>query len=252
MDKKIIIKIILDGEIIFSKPFLLNETLANIREKIKHRIKISFNFLDQDENLIVIENENNIILENIIKGNYINLKSIQDNEFLLKIFLNEKFIISLNCSTKDKLNKIRNLINNKIEMNFIFLDGDGNSIDIIDEEDFTIEDIVNNEIVKIKNNSLNDFMKKSLSMGIIKNDSYEKTNEAFNITQLINKKEIDFSKYDILKKRDDLTFYKYSNIQRKLSDKLVYQYFYDGFEEEYLNAYIILFWEKLEMVRQLQ
>ena len=46
----------------------------------------------------------------------------------------------------------------------------------------------------------------------------------------------------MLEKREDLTYYKYSNIQRQSGHDLVYQYYYDNFEvEDYNNAYVILF-----------
>ena len=202
------------------------QTLATVRETIKTRIAIPFNFLDRNDKPLKLEKENDITLENIIAHNSINLKSIKENDFSIKIFLNGDNIISLNCSKKDNLNEIRNLINNKIQLNFIYLDEDGNSIDITDENDFLVEDIVKNDIINIVNI-----------------DTSNKINEIINNPELENKKEIDFSKYEIIKKHNyGFTFYKYSNIQSiKHSGGYINQYFYDDIEEEDLHAYIVLF-----------
>jgi len=46
----------------------------------------------------------------------------------------------------------------------------------------------------------------------------------------------------VLEKRDDLIYYKYSNIERTSNHKLVYQYFFDKYKaEDYTNAYVVLF-----------
>ena len=55
---------------------------------------------------------------------------------------------------------------------------------------------------------------------------------------------IDFSKYEILERKedDDLTLYKYSNKEYISKEKLVYQHFYDEFSaHDFNNAYVVLF-----------
>ena len=44
---------------------------------------------------------------------------------------------------------------NEIKENFNFLDDDGNEIDENDEEDFKLEDILKNDIIKLKSNNSN-------------------------------------------------------------------------------------------------
>ena len=62
----------------------------------------------------------------------------------------------------------------------------------------------------------------------------------------MEKIEFDFSKYEILEKRDDLITYKYSNTTYISNHNLVYQYFYDDFSsDDYKNAYVILFIGKI-------
>ena len=56
----------------------------------------------------------------------------------------------------------------------------------------------------------------------------------------INKKRIvDFSKYEIIKKRKDLTIYKYYNVKRENNLDLFYQYFFDCFKaSDYESTYV--------------
>lgn len=69
----------------------------------------------------------------------------------------------------------------------------------------------------------------------------------------MEKIEFDFSKYEILEKRDDLITYKYSNTTYISNHNLVYQYFYDDFSsDDYKNAYVILFIGKIGDVKQQQ
>ena len=65
----------------------------------------------------------------------------------------------------------------------------------------------------------------------------------YNLRNNDNKK-IDFSKYEIIEKNKEqnLIIYKCSNLERISNHKLVYQYFYDKFDDnDYKNAYIVLF-----------
>ena len=56
------------------------------------------------------------------------------------------------------------------------------------------------------------------------------------------KKELKSNSYELLKVKNDLKIYKYSNTQKKIYHKLIYQYFFDEFKEiDYKNAYIAFF-----------
>ena len=56
------------------------------------------------------------------------------------------------------------------------------------------------------------------------------------------KNKINYSKYEILEKKEGLTTYKYSNVERKSDHELVYQYFFDEFDIlEVSKAFVILF-----------
>jgi len=68
------------------------------------------------------------------------------------------------------------------------------------------------------------------------NDNIEEENDNDN-------KKANFCKlYEVLEIRDDFKIYKYSNVQRTNPHKLIYQYFYDKFDDEdYKRSKIILF-----------
>ena len=226
--KKEIIRIQLDEKIIGSKPLLLNDTLTSIREKIKEKIKDNYTFLDND--LIEIEknDENDYLLKDIEVEKIIRLKSIKTNTSEIKIFLKNKNILSMGCSLEQSLNDLREILKNKINGDFSFLDIDDNLVEKEDEQDYNIKDILHEEnIIKLIN---------------------EKNNDDINLDVPIfppaipEKKVIDFSKYEIIEKKIDLIIYKYSNLEKKEVHQLIFQYFYDHFENnDYQNAYIILF-----------
>ena len=64
------------------------------------------------------------------------------------------FSISKNIATEN-LKSYRESLINEIKANFNFLDDDGNEIDEDDEEFFKLEDILKNNIIKIKVNNSN-------------------------------------------------------------------------------------------------
>ena len=232
---KQIIKILLDDIPIGTKPFLSSVTLNIIRQKIKNKINNPFQFLDPDEIPIDVEDENQFPLENIIHdGNNIKIKSVEkeneDKEFLLKIFLNNKNIYSFKCRKKDKLTNIREPIYNKIKNNFLFLDMYESTVEMNDEQHYVVNDILKNEIITISTNS-NDYPPPTPSLEIN--------------SQADDKKEKDFSKYEIIQtKKNGIIIYKYSNPQSQSTDKLVYQYFYDDINDindNFNHALIVLF-----------
>ena len=56
------------------------------------------------------------------------------------------------------------------------------------------------------------------------------------------KKELKNNSYKLLKVKNDLKIYKYSNTQKKIYHNLIYQYFFDEFKDiDYKNAYIAIF-----------
>lgn len=100
------------------------------------------------------------MISNIVKDKILRLKSEDSNSNNctetndsnspnINIFEGDKKICSINCSFKLKIHQARKLINNKIKDEFTFLDPD-NDIENNDEKDMAIEDILQDETIKIK------------------------------------------------------------------------------------------------------
>ena len=221
----------INGKIIGSKPLLTEDNLILIKEKIKNKVNSPFIFLDKSGKTIDKENENTVKLEDIIFEQKIKLKLIESG---IKIFLNNKNICSIECSKDINLSNLREMINDKIKEDYVFLDSNLNEIDIEDENDYLIKDIIKANEIKLKGN-IN-------TPDIISNDSNDDNKEFKKFEIKKKNKEIDFSKYKILENREDLKIYKYSDVQRQSGHELVYQYYFDKFEgEDYSNAYVVLF-----------
>ena len=240
--KKQATKFELDGVNILTKPLFLNDNLASVRNailgKVKEKVNSSFIFLDQDGNNVDTNDENDLTLEDIIVGKIVKLKKCGGDttqEPSINIYLNNKNICSINSNKDKKLSEIRKLIKAKINNNFIFLDSDNNEIEKDDEKDLSVEDILNEEVIKLKSDgNCTNSPAATPFVETNKKEDNEKKKET--------KKPIDFSKYRIINQRDDLTIYKYSDLERISNHKLVYQYFYDKFDvHDYQNAYVVLF-----------
>ena len=232
---KQITRILLDDKAICSKPLLINDSLSSIREIIKEKINTDFLFLDLDGNKIEKEDEKDFALKNISSEKQIKMVSIEENSPSIKIFLNEKMITSINIEESNNLDESRNIINKNIKEDFLFLDPDENLIEKEDEKDFQIKDILKQNAIKLKC-PITDFPPATL-------EQIEPTPKTiYKKPKIFKKLEIDFSKYDIIKKETNLTFYRYSKEERKEIYKNVYQYNFDTFDISDENfAYVVLF-----------
>ncbi len=221
----------INGKIISSKPLLTEDNLISVKEKIKSKVKSPFIFLDKSGKAIDKENEDIVKLEDIICEKKIKLKLLESE---IKIFLNDKNICSIECSTDINLSNLREMTDDKIKEDFVFLDSNLNEIDLEDENDYLIKDIIKDNEIKLKSN---------INTPNIISDNSNDDNKEFKKPEIKKKnKNVDFSKYQILENREDLTIYKYSDVQRQSGHKLVYQYYYDKFEgEDYSNAYVVVF-----------
>ena len=102
---------------------------------------------------------------------------------------------------------------------------DGNKVEKEDEQDYKIENILVNESIKIIPNQLQNTFKEAPHANPA-NESSENNHKIFNEDKITNNKNknIDFSKYDIINKRNDLTTYKYSDIIPISKHELVREY----------------------------
>lgn len=227
---KVIVKIELDGKRIGSKPLFMSDSLTAIREKIKEKTDVHYVFLDQDGIPVEEGDENDYTLENIEVNKIIKIKKMKGDG--IDILLNNKEICSLKIEKGEKLDKARIELENKIKVDFLFLDTDENPIEKEDEKDFSIEDCLINEKIKLKS-EINESAPTPTPV------TKQATTNKFIYRK---KKAINFSNYEILIKTDDCTIYRYSKIERTSPHELVYQYYYDKIEpKDYDNAYVILF-----------
>ena len=202
------------------------ESISSTRDIIKNRVPASFVFLDQQKNIVCKADEADYKLEDIINEKIIKLQTEDNNtnnpseqsdpnSLDINICDGKEKICSINSIIKIQLDQARKMINNKLKDEFIFLDLDNNDIEKNDENDYCIEDILQEDTIKIR-------LKKK-----------EKPKR---------KNIIDFSQHKIIKKRDDLTIYLYSDRERVSNHQLVYQYFFDQFDVgDFDNAYVVLF-----------
>lgn len=226
------------GKVIFSKPFNLEENLNKIREKINKKMNCQYSFLTKDGKFIEQKDEEKYKLGQIKDGETIKLKEIElsqanTNGQKINVLFEGKSVYTINCNNETNLNEARKLIANSLKQDFQFIDSDSNLIDMEDEEDFTIENILTDSSISIKMESTSE------DLPAPKNEDVTNSNKP----KSSNKKKIqDCSKFEIIKKRKDLTIYKYSNVKRESNHVLVYQYFFDSFQaSDYESAYVVLF-----------
>ena len=88
---KQIVKIILDGKAIGTKPLFGNDSLTTIREKIQDKTKeySDYIFIDKNGDNINKENEKDYNLENICESKTIKLKSLETSNSGINVILND-------------------------------------------------------------------------------------------------------------------------------------------------------------------
>ena len=69
---------------------------------------------------------------------------------IIKFNLNGELKFSKPFQTEDKLLSIREKIKERFDCSFQFIDQDNNPVDCNDENDFTAEDILDGQIIKLK------------------------------------------------------------------------------------------------------
>ena len=150
----------------------------------------------------------------------------------VKVEINGKIECTKPFKLDDTLKSIREKLKEKAE-NAYFLTDEENLVDIEDEEAFTLKDFLVDSKIKLKTKETS---KDEIKVKESNNNSIPITNKEERNNQF------DFSKYDIIKKEEDFTIYKYSKVQRKEVHKYVYKYNFDNFninDEKF--AYVVLF-----------
>ena len=155
------------------------------------------------------------VLNNDFEKIYMDNKDIESNKNRLSkpinVILDDKPKLKKIMKLNNNLENIRNSLKDEIKEDFNFI-YNSSSIDKENEINFQVQDIITND------NSI-----------ILESKSSEPK---------LNKKD----KYDIIEIREDLKFFRYSKIKAISNAYLVFQHFYDKFDEnDYKKAYVVLF-----------
>lgn len=136
----------------FAKKYDLKEKLSNIRIKLGNQITNETIFRTNENVDINKEDEDNLSLEDIIDGKLIHML-FKNNENVNKtsfdIFINGNFKISKELEKSERLSNIRNLLNDIITEEAIFLSQNGEILKE-DENEFTLNDIIEGKKINIK------------------------------------------------------------------------------------------------------
>lgn len=142
----------------FAKKLDPKETLLNLRNILGNKISDNIIFTKPEDIEILKDDENEYIIEDIIDRNIIHMKNIEDRfKSDIDIYLNDSFKLKIKLMKFEKLNNIRNIINDTITKNGVFLYKDGIEILKEDESEYSLEDILdgNKMNIKISNNYIN-------------------------------------------------------------------------------------------------
>ena len=152
-EEKIVIEFYLDNKLIYNKKFLNTEKLSNTRKIISSKIGNDFNFISKENNNISQSEEENLKLyKGIIDKNkvYLGLKETDkgnknnNNKTLIEIYINDKLDCNQKLDISENLPSIRDELGKKIKDNFQFVFPNGLKIDIDEENEYILEEILNN------------------------------------------------------------------------------------------------------------
>lgn len=241
----------MNNKIICQKKLDVSSKLVTIRELIKDKIGQA-SFIDRDGNILDTNDENEFTLEDILYDNILKVKGQNANNSGIVIFLNNNNFCTINIDEGESLSKLRIILNDKVQNNFDFIDLDGNSLDKPEENDFSIKDILKDNMIKIKtlinetpNKLPNDISNNQSNNISNENISKQNTPSSDQKETGIPKVNYDLSKYKKIKEEDGLIFYLYSEkqYQQNPKHKLVRQYYFDEFKNvnNDQEAKIILF-----------
>lgn len=152
-EEKIVIEFYLDNKLIYNKKFLNTEKLSNTRKIISSKIGNDFNFISKENNNISQSEEENLKLYKVIIDKnkvYLGLKETDkgnknnNNKTLIEIYINDKLDCNQKLDISENLPSIRDELGKKIKDNFQFVFPNGLKIDIDEENEYILEEILNN------------------------------------------------------------------------------------------------------------
>ncbi|EDS88974.1 hypothetical protein, conserved, partial [Entamoeba histolytica HM-1:IMSS] len=146
---RVVVKFLLNGKCVANKPLNSQDNLKIAREKIKGKMLDSQHFLTKDGDLIDVNDEESYTIGDVIdEKRIINIKGTEV-KIGIRIKINDKVLTTIEIDNKTTINIIRTLVQNIPESaHFYTLDND--KIERDEEEEFTVEDIINNEEINLK------------------------------------------------------------------------------------------------------
>ena len=237
---KLLVKIELNQKIICSKKLDVSSKLDSIRKIIQDKIGDA-SFIDKDGNLLDTKDETDFTLEEILYDNVLKVKGQSNKDSGIIIYLNGGNFCSIKIGEEELLSKLRELLSEKGQTNFDFLDVDGNLVDKGDEIEWSIKDILKDNIVNIK--SLEKPTNKNTSENTNTTTTSSPPPSADKTETLLPKTNYNLSQYKKIKEEEGMSFYLYSDKKPQSNHKLVQKYYFDNYDDpnSEKDAKIILF-----------
>ncbi|BFU18677.1 hypothetical protein conserved [Entamoeba histolytica] len=165
---KVVVKFLLNGKCVATKPLNSQDNLKIVREKIKEKISDSQHFLTKDGDVIDANDEECRIVQDVIdEKRVINIKETEDKKGI-RIKINDKIITTIEIDTKTYLSDVRKIVQN-IPNSAYFYITDDDRVERDDEDVFTVEDIINNEEINLKEEKENTPEINDITIGICLN-----------------------------------------------------------------------------------
>jgi len=136
---KYLVKIFENGKDLCSKKLDANDTLLEVRKKIKYENRKNVHFMNE-KSPISIEDEKDITVGDILQN-----KNIYLEGEVIKLYLNNEFILDVDMNKEEPLKNLVEKYSKNIPLEFDFLDRDQRSLkkeDAIADEDILIEDVL--------------------------------------------------------------------------------------------------------------
>ncbi|BFU26500.1 hypothetical protein conserved [Entamoeba histolytica] len=146
---RVVVRFILNGQCVATKPLNSQDKLKTAREKIKEKMSDSQYFLTKDGDIIDKNDEECFTVGDVIdEKRVINIKGIEDKKEV-RIKINDKIITTIEMDTKTPLSDVRKIVQN-IPDSAYFYTLDNDKIERNTEEEFIVEDIINNDEIILK------------------------------------------------------------------------------------------------------
>ncbi|GAB1226167.1 hypothetical protein ENUP19_0277G0003 [Entamoeba nuttalli] len=146
---RVIVRFLLNGKCVATKPLNSQDKLKTAREKIKEKMSDSQHFLTKDGDVIDKNDEECSTVQDVIdESRIINIKETEDKKEI-RIKINDKLITTIEINNKTHLSDVRRIVQN-IPDSAYFYTLDNDKVERDDEEEFIVEDIINNEEINLK------------------------------------------------------------------------------------------------------